>query len=246
MKKIQLVVCDMAGTTVRDESEVETCFALACAQSGLDISASEIKAVQGWSKRYVFEVLWTQKLGVEHPELESRIGTSYILFTQILEKHYIENPIVPTEGALAFFTFCKDNNIKIGLTTGFYRKVTNIILEKLGWLAGLNENYVSDGNAVIDCSIASDEVQVGRPAPDMIFLCMEKLGVTDPDAVICVGDTPSDLLSGRNAGIKATFGLTNGTHSQELLTPYGNDGLLPSIDALIPEIGRLNAAAHAL
>lgn len=236
----------MAGTTVRDESEVETCFAQACAQTGLDISAERIKAVQGWSKRYVFQVLWTEKLGQSNPDLEERIEASYQLFTQILEKHYSDNPIVPTEGALAFFQFCKENDIKIGLTTGFYRKVTNIILEKLGWLQGLDANHVSDGSAVIDCSIASDEVQAGRPAPDMIFLCMKKLNITDPDTVISVGDTPSDLQSGRNAGIRATYGLTNGTHSQQLLMPHDNDGLLPSIDALIPEILKLNTTVHAL
>ena len=204
MKQIKLVVCDMAGTTVRDESEVETCFAQACAQTGLHISAERIKAVQGWSKRYVFQVLWTETLGENHPELDEKIEHSYQAFKTILEKHYTENPIVPTEGALDFFAYCKRNDIKIALTTGFYRHVTNIILEKLGWLTGLNAEYVSDGSAVIDCSIASDEVRAGRPAPDMIFMAMKKLNITDPEAVVSVGDTPSDLLCGRNAGIRAT------------------------------------------
>jgi len=245
MEKIKLVVCDMAGTTVRDESEVETCFAQACAQTALAVTPERIKAVQGWAKRYVFQVLWTEQLGEDHPELNDKIENSYIVFTQILEKHYTENPIVPTEGALTFFKFCKENGIKVALTTGFYRKVTDIILEKLGWLQGLDADYISDGTAVIDCSIASDEVRAGRPAPDMIFMCMKKLNITNPEAVISVGDTPSDLMCGRNAGIRATFGLTNGTHPEELLAPYDNDGLLPSIDALIPQIEKLNSAVHA-
>lgn len=246
MKKIQLVVCDMAGTTVRDDSEVETCFAKACAQSGLHISAERIKAVQGWSKRYVFQVLWREQLGEQHPALEEKIETSYVLFTQILEKHYHDNIILPTYGALGFFKFCKENNIKIALTTGFYRKVTNIILEKLGWLDGLDLNYVSDGTSIIDCSIASDEVTAGRPAPDMIFLAMDKLNITDPETVISVGDTPSDLQCGRNAKIRAIYGLTNGSHSEKLLAAYDNDGLLPDINALIQEIKKINASVHAL
>lgn len=245
MKKIQLVVCDMASTTVRDESEVESCFAKACAQCGLDISAERIKAVQGWAKRYVFQVLWTEKLGETHPDLEHRIDSSYLLFKNILEKHYIESPVYPTEGALAFFDFCKKENIKVALSTGFYRKVTNIILDKLGWTEGLDLNYVSDGSARIDCSTCSDDVENGRPAPDMIFLAMQKLGIDDPACVLSIGDTPSDLQSGRNAKIRATYGLTNGTHPQELLEPYENDGLLPSIDALIPIIQELNAEVHA-
>jgi phosphonatase-like hydrolase len=246
MKKIQLVVCDMAGTTVRDESEVENCFSQACSQTGLDIPAERIKAVQGWSKRYVFEVLWTEKLGKDHPGLDDKIETSYILFTQILEKHYIENPILPTDGALDFFKFCKENNIKVALTTGFYRKVTDIILQKLGWLEGLDGSYISNGSSVIDCSVASDEVEAGRPAPDMIFLAMKKLNITDPGSVISVGDTPSDLQCGRNAQIRATYGLTNGTHERRLLAPYDNDGLLPNINALSIEIRQFNTLSHAL
>lgn len=245
MKQIKLVVCDMAGTTVRDESEVENCFAQACAQTGLPISAERIKAVQGWAKRYVFQVLWTEALGEGHPELEEKIEHSYQTFKTILEKHYRENPVVPTEGALEFFAYCKENDIKIALTTGFYRLVTDIILEKLGWLKGLNENHVSDGTGIIDCSIASDEVAAGRPAPDMVFLAMEKLGIADPETVISVGDTPSDLQCGRNAGIRATYGLTNGTHPAALLQPYPNDGLLPTIAALPAQIEQLNAGVHA-
>lgn len=246
MQRIKLVVCDMAGTTVRDESEVETCFAQACAQTGLHISAERIKAVQGWSKRHVFQVLWTETLGETHPDLHEKIEHSYATFKTILEKHYTENPVVPTAGALDFFSYCRRNGIKIALTTGFYRHVTDIILEKLGWLAGLDAEYISAGKAVIDCSVAGDEVPAGRPAPDMIFMAMKKLNITDPGAVVSVGDTPSDLQSGRNAGLLAVYGLTNGTHPAELLQPYDNDGLLPSIDTLAAEIEKLNAVPHAL
>ena len=245
MKHIKLLVCDMAGTTVRDESEVETCFARACAQTGLDVSAERIKAVQGWAKRYVFQVLWTEHLGECHPDLADRVENSYRTFTEILENHYLQNPIVPTEGALNLFAFCRENGIRVALTTGFYRKVTDIILEKLGWLKGLDAEHVSTGTAVIDCSVSSDEVAAGRPAPDMIFRAMKKLGIDDPETVISVGDTPSDLQCGRNAGIRATFGVTNGTHPEALLAPYDNDGLLPSADALIAQIERLNSAVHA-
>ena len=231
----------MAGTTVRDNSEVESCFAAACSQTGLEISQARIKAVQGWSKRYVFQVLWTETLGEGHPDLEAHIERSYAAFKAVLEKHYHTNPVLPTDGALHFFEYCKRNGIKTALTTGFYRKVTDIILEKLGWLNGLDTNYVSDGTAMIDCSVAGDEVSAGRPAPDMIFLTMKKLNITDVSSVIAVGDTPSDLQSGKNAGLAAVFGLTNGTHTADLLEPYENDGLLPSIDALIHEIEKLNS-----
>lgn len=240
MKSVKLIICDMAGTTVHDPGGVESCFAEACRRTGLTISDERIKAVQGWSKRYVFQVLWTEVLGENHPGLEAHIDKSYAFFRKVLENHYHTGPVLPTEGTLELFDFCRHHGIKIALTTGFYRKVTDIILQKLGWLSGLNADYVSDGTAVIDCSVAGDEVPNGRPAPDMIFLAMKKLGIESPMQVISVGDTPSDLQSGRNAGVRAVYGLTNGTHPEELLRPYDNDGLLPSIRELIPLLEKIN------
>ncbi len=40
----------------------------------------------------------------------------------------------------------------------------------------------------------------GRPAPWMIFRCMEALGVYPPATVVKVGDTVIDIEDGRNAG----------------------------------------------
>ena len=61
--KIKLVAFDMAGTTVRDEHEVEHCFRQAALQTGLEMSEAEILAVQGWAKRFVFETYWERQLG---------------------------------------------------------------------------------------------------------------------------------------------------------------------------------------
>ncbi|MFQ3574802.1 MAG: HAD family hydrolase [Cytophagales bacterium] len=233
IENISLVVLDMAGTTVRDNSEVEGCFAKACEQTGLSLSAERIKSVQGWSKRYVFEVLWSEKLGLPIEMVTERVDHSYAVFKSILEDHYNTSEIVPTEGCLELFSFLRLNGIKIALTTGFYREVTDIILRKLGWLKGLDKNYKSIGNSFIDLSIAGDEVKRGRPFPDMILKAMDIFGIDDSSKVISIGDTPSDLQSGKAAGCFLTLGITNGTHTRELLMPYPNDGLLGSLYELI-------------
>lgn len=233
MSSVKLIVFDMAGTTVRDLNEVEKCFALACKETGLNVSDETIKAVQGWAKHHVFQTLWKEQIGENNPELSDRVKNSYDTFRSILENHYETNEILPTEGALEVFEYCRKHGIKIALTTGFYRKVTDIILEKLGWLKGLNEQRVAiSDEAIIDVSISSDEVNAGRPAPDLVFRAMEILGIKDPKEVIVIGDTPSDLGCGKNAGVLKTFGLTNGTHSKEQLEKLDNDGLLPSLNAL--------------
>ena len=47
-----------------------------------------------------------------------------------------------------------------------------------------------------------------------------------------IGDTPSDLLSGRAAGVVLNLGVINGTHTQEQLEDYPHDKLLGSLAEL--------------
>lgn len=216
---IKLAVFDMAGTTVQDLNEVEACFLDAISETELQVDRGEINAMMGWSKLEVFERLWTQHLGTEHPDLKKQIETSYKIFTDRLEQHYSAQPVVPIDGIEQVFRYCKENHIKIALTTGFYRKVVDIILDRLGWGKYLDDRYVStdSDHSVIDVSISSSEVDQGRPAPNMIFLAMQKAGIDDPRLVINFGDTPSDIQSARNAQVGFNVGVTYGTHRLEEL-----------------------------
>ena len=232
MQPIELVVFDMAGTTVTDHHEVERCFAEAAAETGLIVSDERILAMQGLAKRYVFNTLWKEQLGELHPDVPQQVEVSYAAFQGILEKHFLTNGATPTEGCLDTFAYLHDRGIAIALTTGFYRVVTDIILEKLGWLAGLDDQRIGTPDSLIQLSIASDEVERGRPYPFMIERAMHLLGVSNSKAVINIGDTPSDLLSGRAAGVALNLGVVNGTHSRDQLDAYPHDLLLGSLAEL--------------
>ena len=232
MNNIQLVVFDMAGTTVRDQREVENCFFQAAQLSGLQASRQRINDLQGIPKLEVVKILWDEAIGKEDEAYPKKVEDNYTLFKSILENHYKTHPVVPTEGALEAFDFLRKRNIKIALTTGFYRKVCNIILTKLGWDKGLDENYQGGAASIIDLSLTPDETGKGRPHPDMIFKAMKIFNITDPKQVVKIGDTPSDLKAGKVAQCLFSLGVTNGTHTREELLPYDNDGLLDSMQAL--------------
>lgn len=229
MSNCDLVIFDMAGTTIHDAGEVRMCFQAAAEETELQVTPEKILSMMGWSKRLVFKTLWTESLGSDHPELESRIESSYGAFRRILEHHYETTPVRPTDGCLDCFQWLHENGIKIALTTGFYRRVTDIILSRLGWDAGLDENYIGDSDFIIQASVTSDMVENGRPAPNMIQKAMSLLNVTDPQRVVKIGDTPSDLQAGKNAGCWLSLGVTNGSHSRSELEAEPNDGLLGSL-----------------
>ncbi|GAB2594269.1 HAD family hydrolase [Spirosoma areae] len=229
---VELVVFDMAGTTVTDHHEVERCFAEAATETGLSVTDERILAMQGLSKRYVFETLWQEQSGENNARLTEHVDLSYTTFRRILENHYQTHGATPTEGCLETFAWLRERGVAIALTTGFYRVVADIILDKLGWLATLNEQRMGKPDSLIQLSIASDEVERGRPYPNMIERAIEVLGVSSPKAVVNIGDTPSDLLSGRAAGVALNLGITNGTHSRDQLDSYPHDLLLNSLREL--------------
>lgn len=235
--EIDLVVFDMAGTTVFDNHDVERCLRKAFDDCNIVAEDHELLRAQGWSKRDVFEYF----LKRQHPklnefELNERIESAYSVFKGVLEGHYRRADIKPTEGCLEFLSFLKEYNIKTALTTGFYRRVADIILEKLGWLDNLNDNYIGNESSLIGFSVTSDQVKSGRPQPDMIFKSMAALGVSDANKVVNVGDTPSDLKSGIAAGCKFSLGLTNGTHSEEQLAKFENHGLYSGLFELCDDL----------
>ncbi len=229
MFPIQLVVFDMAGTTVQDKKVVENCFYDAAVQTGLDVTRARINEMHGIPKRLVIETFWQEMIGSAHPDLETKVETTFKKFRELLEHHYQTEPVIPTEGALETFEWLRSKGVKIALTTGFYRDVTNIILNRLGWHKGLNEQYLGNADAIIDLSLTPNETGKGRPHPDMILKAMEILGVNDSKKVINIGDTPADLQSGKAADVLLSLGVCNGSHTREELQAYDNDGLIESM-----------------
>ena len=231
MSPIELVVFDMAGTTVKDENEVFDCFMQAIANSGLKVDASKLNSMMGWTKKLVFQTLWAEQIGREHPDYESKVETSYLKFKQVLEDRYRTQSVKPTEGCLELFTWLKSQGIKIALNTGFYREVTDIILQRLGWDKGLDSEYVGSSESIIQASVTPSDIykNEGRPAPYMIQKAMYKLGVKDSQRVVAIGDTPSDIQAGVNANCFWSLGVINGTHNEEQLETSLHNGLLDSL-----------------
>lgn len=233
MSNIQLVVFDMAGTTVQDKDEVQRCFLEAAISTGLQANPDRLTAMMGWSKKRVFETLWAEQIESDRADYSTKVDASFAKFKEILENHYTTQAVQPTAGCLELFAWLKSQNIKIALTTGFYREVANIILNRLGWDQGLNEHYLGSTHSLIQASITPSEIfnNEGRPAPFMIQKAMYRLGVSDSKTVLNIGDTPSDLESGMNANC-FSYGVTNGTHTVEQLAQYPNHGLLASLHEL--------------
>jgi phosphonatase-like hydrolase len=218
---IELVVCDMVGTTVQDDGQVLDAFSAALVGNGIHVTPSELQQWRGASKRQVLRFFIERQFGTHDKENLARTQRTYADFRERLEENYTNDGARAIDGAEITFRWIAERGGKIVLTTGFDRTVANIILGKVGWR-----------HALVDDTICSDEVSRGRPAPYMIFRAMEATGVTDVRRVAKVGDTAFDLMAGTNAGARAVVGVLTGSQGLEYLGCVPHTHIIPSVEEL--------------
>ena len=221
MDAIDLVVFDMAGTTIENSGQVLAAYLDALRENGVDVSADEVLEWMGAPKRQVLRFFVQDRFGDADPDNDTRIERTYADFRRRLESRYVNEGVRAVPGVEHTLRWLRERDIKIALTTGFYRKVTDIILQATGWRERL-----------IDASFCSDDVLQGRPAPFMIFRAMEATGVTDVRRVIKVGDTALDLLAGMNAGVRGVVGVLSGQQGFEQLGRVEHTNIIRSVAAL--------------
>src|SRR5262245_58727150 len=190
---IELVVFDLAGTTVHDGDAVNASFRATLAARGIEAEVAAVNAVMGLPKPEAIRILlerFGRRPGVT-PSVEE-INAIHEDFTGRMRSYYASDPAVrEVPGATTTFAALRRAGIKVALNTGFFRPIASVLLERLGWRCP----------AVIDADVTSDEVLRGRPHPDMIRHLMTRLGVEDARRVAKVGDTRADVEEGINAEI---------------------------------------------
>lgn len=221
--KICLVVLDMAGTTVHDDDAVNTCLREALKGRQIDVSRDEVNAVMGLPKPVAIRTLVEGNRADGTPASQALVDALYHDFGERMLRYYRTDPAVrPMPHAVEVLSAIRAAGVKIALDTGFSRPIADAVLDRLGWARG----------QLLDATVTSDEVERGRPFPDLVERAMELAGVTDPKEVAKVGDTPSDLEEGTSAGCGLVIGVTNGTHRHDQLAPYPHTHLIASLEAL--------------
>ena len=222
MGNIQLVVFDIAGTTVSDKGDIAVAFIDAFKKHGYAIAVEEVNKVMGFRKKDAIKTL----LDKFYPDQENSDE-----FIEKIHDAFLKNMISFYENdhdlkALPYaeetFHTLKQQAIKVALNTGFTKAITDTIVSRLNWhITGM-----------IDHIISSDEVPQGRPHPFMIRSIMNILKIGDVKRVAKVGDTQVDVQEGRNTGCGLVVSVTTGTYTREQLEKYDPDHIIDSLKEL--------------
>ena len=228
--KIDLVVFDIAGTTVSDKGNINDAFREAMNKSGYPVTVESVNHVMGYRKKEAIQIL----LAKFHPSQagdKSLVEDIHDQFTQDMVTYYQSTPdLSALPYAEDLFKLLHVNNIKVALDTGFTKAITDTIMERLGW----------HNSGLVDCIVSSDEVAAGRPHAYMIQKIMNELQLTQSQQVVKVGDTEVDIAEGRTAGCGLVIAVTTGAYSREELETFSPDHIIEGLIEL-PAILKIGA-----
>lgn len=208
---IELIVFDLAGTTVKENFDVQRTLKKSFAKVGLEVTIEQASLVMGIPKPVAIrQLLEVMNYNVISDDLIRSIHADFV--EDMILFYENDQTVEENEGVSETFRHLKAAGIKVFVDTGFDRPIVDALLHRMAW----KENMLIDG------SVTSDEVVHGRPHPDLIFRAMELAGVSDVRRVAKVGDTASDLGEGNAAGCGLVIGITTGafTREQLLATPH--------------------------
>lgn len=207
MRKIEAVIFDWAGTTVD-----YGCFAPVRAfmdvfeEYGITPTIDETRKPMGmlkWDHIYTMmsmeriSNLWNEKYGRDFTN--SDIDEMHDKFLGKLMA-ILHNFAKPKPFVLDTVKELRERGLKIGSTTGYTDEMMDVVTK-----------VAKENGYEPDCWYSPTSTgNTGRPYPYMVFKNMETLKVKNTESVIKVGDTISDILEGKSAGV-LTVGIIEGS-----------------------------------
>ncbi len=151
--------------------------------------AGRIQGIEG-AGNHVYNLCGMNDEGCRRYITENMPTVDVDRFRADMHEYIKENGVVKfRDGAEELLHFLKENGIKIGLASGSSR---DVVERNLGGL---------DITDMFDAIVPGDEVQNGKPAPDIFLLAAKRMGV-DPQSCFVFEDSPHGIKAGNAAGMK--------------------------------------------
>ncbi|WP_299225782.1 HAD-IA family hydrolase [Sulfurihydrogenibium sp.] len=208
MKHLELYIFDLDGTLLDSGKDIALAANYAFEKLNLKtFSEEEIISNVGYGAKKLIEDLI--------PEYPQEIKDKAL---EYFKEFYYSNPVIHSrlyEGAEETLKKLKELSKKVAVVTNKYEALSVEILKKLNVI-----DY-------IDLVVGADTISEKKPHPLPVFYTLEKLK-SDKDKSIIIGDSETDVLTGKNAGIKTALVL-QGYGNKELALSLNPDYVLDSL-----------------
>ncbi len=109
-------------------------------------------------------------------------------YTRYVTEEIEQTALVPLDGALDLIAAARERGLRVALASQSVAVWVEATLRSAG-MAGL-----------FDTAVTGDQVEHGKPAPDIYLLAAERLGVA-PEACLAIEDSPAGVQSAAAAGM---------------------------------------------
>ncbi|MEI8111935.1 MAG: HAD-IA family hydrolase [Chitinophagia bacterium] len=225
---IQMVVFDMAGTTVDEDNVVYKTLHAAIQQAGFPCSFDQV--LEWGAGREKLQAIQFVLQSLNYSPNDTEANAIYADFIIRLSAAYQALHIKEIPHANEVMRILRQKNILVVLNTGYNLTTAQTLLHKLGWREGID----------FDALITASDVLSARPFPDMIQLAMNRFQIEDPSVVVKVGDSTIDIEEGRNAGCLLNIGITTGAHTHNQLQLSKPDYIINNLRQLIHIVDNFN------
>jgi len=130
---INLVIFDLAGTTLSDSGQVPETFTSVLKMHGIQATPEAFRAVRGASKRQAIRSFVERQFPGDETRGAVLTGQIFAAFCSRLADRYGHNGVRPLPGAGETFAWLHQQGIKIALNLGFDRAITALVLRQAGW-----------------------------------------------------------------------------------------------------------------
>lgn len=186
MEKIKAIIFDCDGTLLDSERIYLSTWDMIAKPMGYDVPMEVLLDNRGKSKAYARQNL-LKAMGENFP-IDEINEKRYILNEEL----FLQTEKVIKPGVKELMTWLKEHQIRTAVASAKTWEMTSNHLKH----ANIFEEF--------DVVIGGDMVKRNKPEPDSFLKAAEMLGVKSEECLV-MGDTPSDMLAAKAAGMKAAF-----------------------------------------
>lgn len=197
MKTYDTVIWDLDGTLLNTLVDLKNAVNYSMQKLGYaERTLEEIRTFVGNGVKRLMEL--SLPGGRENPDYD----LSYDYFNEFYVSHSLDNTC-PYKGIPEVIAALKEAGVRQAIVSN---KIDYAVKK-------LNEGFFG-----VDVSIGVTDYQMRKPAPDMVFAAMEKLGA-NPETTVYIGDSEVDLKTAENAGLDCISVLW-GFRKKEEIAPF--------------------------